>query len=338
MTALNGSLLETEQGGFVVAFDRAIDRPAAKVWAALTDPRILSNWLGEVEVDLRVGGNYIIRFRKMSVVMTGRITTLEPGRVLEYTWQENYGMPASSIRWEILPTAAGCSLKLLHSFTPASVLKEVVGFLAGWHKFLDAVPSAIDGELVPYADEKELDAEYRVRYLGSSGKHSSATFLTLPGVRIERLLPGPIERVWEHLTNTRLLQAWFGDNSHIEPRQGGVVRLMDGHIRGVVTQWRPPQKLSYTWNVFAPGDPPDAISAYPESYLTLTLERQGDGVLLVLNHLPVLERFEKQNAMGWHTFIDILSDTLEGAKVRTRPEYMTRNAARYGVDLNNLQR
>jgi hypothetical protein len=72
--------------------------------------------------------------------------------------------------------------------------------------------------------------------------------------------------------------------------------------------------------------------------LTLTLKRQGDEVLLVLDHLPVLERFEKQNAMGWHTFIDILSDTLEGVKVRTREEYMTRNAARYGVDLNNLQR
>jgi len=171
-----------------------------------------------------------------------------------------------------------------------------------------------------------------------TSKDSPATFLSLPGVRIERLLPGPVERVWEHLTNTRLLQAWFGEKSHIEPRQGGAVRLMDGHIRGVVTQWQPPRRLSYTWNVFNPGDPADAVSSYPESYLTLTLEPQGDEVLLVLNHLPVLERFEKQNAMGWHTFIDILADTLEGAKVQTRKEYMTRNAARYGVDLNNLQR
>jgi uncharacterized protein YndB with AHSA1/START domain len=166
----------------------------------------------------------------------------------------------------------------------------------------------------------------------------TATFVSVAGVRLERLLPGPIERVWEHLTNTQLLHAWFGEKSHIEPRQGGMVRLMDGHIRGTVTQWQPPQRLSYTWNVFAPGDPPDAVSAYPESYLTLTLEQQGDQVLLVLNHLPVLERFEKQNAMGWHTFIDILTDTLEGANVRSRKDYMTRNAAHYGVDLSNLAR
>lgn len=61
-----------------------------------------------------------------------------------------------------------------------------------------------------------------------TSKDSSATFLSLPGVRIERLLPGPVERVWEHLTNTRLLQGWFGEKSYIEPRQGGAVRLMDG--------------------------------------------------------------------------------------------------------------
>jgi uncharacterized protein YndB with AHSA1/START domain len=113
---------------------------------------------------------------------------------------------------------------------------------------------------------------------------------------------------------------------------------MDGHVRGIVTQWQPPHRLSYTWNVFAPGDPPDAVSAYPESYLTLTLQPQGDNVLLVLTHLPVLERFEKQNAMGWHTFLDILTDTLGGRKVLTRQEYVARNAARYGVDLNNLAR
>ena len=174
--------------------------------------------------------------------------------------------------------------------------------------------------------------------LDKADKDPSAQFLKQPGVRLERMLPGPIERVWEHLTNTKLLNAWFGDKSNIEPRQGGAVRLMDGHIRGVVTQWQPPNRLSYTWNVFAPADPPDAVSAYPESYLMLTLEPRGEKVLLVLTHLPVLERFEKQNAMGWHTFLDILADTLEGRKVGTRQEYMVRNSARYGVDMNNMAR
>jgi uncharacterized protein YndB with AHSA1/START domain len=338
MTQLDGSVRKTEDGGFIVAFDRLMDRPPAKVWAALTDPKLLANWLGDVELDLRTGGPFIIRFRRMSVVMTGQITALDPGRMLEYTWSENWGMPTSKVKWEVSPADRGCRVKLSHNFTSECVLDEVVGFAGGWHAFLDAIPIAADGKFVEYADEKALDAGYRARYVSKPDKERSAAFLKVPGVRLERVLPGPIERVWEHLTNTKLLHAWFGDNSSIEPRQGGAVRLMDGHIRGVVTQWQPPHRLSHTWNVFGPGDPPDAVCAYPESYLMLTLEPRGEEVLLVLTHLPVLERFEKQNAMGWHTFLDILSDTLEGRKVRTSKEYMVRNSVRYGVDLNNLAR
>jgi uncharacterized protein YndB with AHSA1/START domain len=338
VTTLDGTVLQTDDGGFIVAFDRLLDRPSDRVWAALTDPKILANWLGDVEVDLRVGGSYLIRFRRIAVVMTGMITALEPGRVLEYTWHENYGMPASRIRWEITPRGAGSRLKLSHVFTPSCVLREVVGFLAGWHAFLNAIRPAADGQYVEYADEKEFDLGYRARYVPSPEPDHSATFLKQPGVRLERLLPGPKERVWAHLTDPKLLPTWFGDGSDIEPRRGGAVRLMGGHIRGTVTQWQPPDSLTYTWNVFGPNDPEDAASIHPESYLTLRLQEAGDQVRLILTHLPVLEAFEKQNAMGWHTFVDILSDTLEGSPVRSRHEYMMRNSARYGVDLNNLAR
>ena len=155
-----------------------------------------------------------------------------------------------------------------------------------------------------------------------------------PMVRFERTVPGPIERVWEFLTNTERLPAWFGQGT-IEPREGGCVTLMDGHIRGVVTRWQPPRRLSYTWNVFTPGE---IESAYPESYLTVELEPRGDQVLLTLTHLPVLERFEKQNAMGWHTFLDLLDAALQGERAHTRATFMARNAQRYGVDLDNLAR
>ena len=153
-------------------------------------------------------------------------------------------------------------------------------------------------------------------------------------VRFERCLPGPIERVWEFLTDTARLPSWFGSGT-IEPRAGGAVRLMDGHIRGVVTQWEPPHKLAYTWNVFNPGEDK---SDYPESYLTITLEPAGDAVQLTLTHMPVLERFEKQNAMGWHTYLDMLGGAVRGEPVEARAVYMKRNAALYGVDLGNLAR
>jgi uncharacterized protein YndB with AHSA1/START domain len=170
--------------------------------------------------------------------------------------------------------------------------------------------------------------------MSDSDKSDSGIFDKASMVRFERLLPGPIERVWEFLSDPKRLPEWFGDGT-IMPQTGGAVNLMGGHIRGVVTQWDPPHRLAYTWNVFSPGE---AQSPYPESYLTLTLEPRGDEVLLTLTHVPVLERFEKQNAMGWHTYLDMLAAAVRGEAIEPRAAYMKRNAARYGVDLGNLAR
>lgn len=160
----------------------------------------------------------------------------------------------------------------------------------------------------------------------------------VPCVTFTRTLPGPIEKVWAHITDTRLLPAWFGDNSSIEPRQGGRVSLMGGHIRGTVTQWQPPKKLIYTWNVFGPDDAADAVSAYPESYPTFELKTRGSDVALTFTHFPVLERFVPQNAMGWHTMLDIIEAVMRTGTSDERRVYSQKNAALYGVDLNNLQR
>ena len=147
-------------------------------------------------------------------------------------------------------------------------------------------------------------------------------------VRFERTIHAPAEAIWPVLTDTARLPGWYGEG-RIEGRVGGAVRLMGGHIRGVVTQWRPTKKLSYTWNVFAPGQDE---SEFPESYLTLEL----DGGKLTLAHLPVLEAFAKLNAMGWHTFLDMVDAAARGAAVEPRESYMKRNAERYGVDLSKL--
>ena len=154
-------------------------------------------------------------------------------------------------------------------------------------------------------------------------------------VRFERLLNGSVQSVWEHLTDCEKLTGWYGDDGNIEPREGGKVHFSGGHIRGVVTQWKLNRVLAYTWNVFGPGD---AESPYPESYLRFELAPAGAEVRLVLLHLPILERFEKPNMMGWHTFLDMLAASARGGPVEDRSVYMKRNAALYGIDLNQLQR
>lgn len=151
-------------------------------------------------------------------------------------------------------------------------------------------------------------------------------------VRFERLLPGPVDNVWAVLTDAKRLPGWYGAGS-IEPQVGGKVDLMAGHIRGVVTQWKPGEQIAYSWNVFNPGD---TVSPYPESYLILTLEpTEEGGVILTLEHLPVLDRFVRLNAMGWHTYLDMVEAAARGEALKEREAYMTRNAKRYGIDLVN---
>lgn len=150
-------------------------------------------------------------------------------------------------------------------------------------------------------------------------------------VRFGRHLPGPPALAWNFLADTSRLPGWYGDGG-IEPRVGGAVSLLGGHIRGVVTQWQPPGRLAYTWNVYNPGD---AVSPYPESYLILTLAPAAEGTTFILEHLPVLDKFVKLNAMGWHTFIDMLEAAVRGEPVHPREHYMAQNARQYGVDLSN---
>jgi uncharacterized protein YndB with AHSA1/START domain len=144
-------------------------------------------------------------------------------------------------------------------------------------------------------------------------------------VRFERAIHASSDAIWSVLVDTQRLPGWYGEGT-IERRVGGAVSLMGGHIRGTVTQWLPAKKLAYTWNVFAPGQ---TISDFPESYLALEL----DGSRLTLTHLPVLEQFVKLNAVGWHTFLDMVDAAARGAPVESRETCMTRNAERYGVDL-----
>src|SRR5258708_19567017 len=45
-----------------VVFRRRYTKPVAKVWAALTTPERLEDWLGAANIDLRVGGNLHLTF------------------------------------------------------------------------------------------------------------------------------------------------------------------------------------------------------------------------------------------------------------------------------------
>jgi uncharacterized protein YndB with AHSA1/START domain len=157
-------------------------------------------------------------------------------------------------------------------------------------------------------------------------------------LRFERLLPGPIERVWAYLTEPGRRGTWLAAGP-MELRVGGRVELRFRHadlsprpeptperfrryedgatLHGRVTRCEPPRLLAYTWG----GD----------SEVTFELSPQGEDVLLALTHRRLRDRGEGSGvASGWHAHLGILADRLAGREPRPFWSAHAEAEARYG--------
>jgi uncharacterized protein YndB with AHSA1/START domain len=82
-----GSLRSADGQGVVRMQDR-FDTDIDDVWSALTDPRRLARWMGEVEGDLRLGGEFRARVLASGAEGTGRVDACEPPRRLLLTMRD----------------------------------------------------------------------------------------------------------------------------------------------------------------------------------------------------------------------------------------------------------
>jgi len=70
--------LGSADGKGIVRMETRLDAHIGDVWSALTDPTRLARWYGEVEGDLRVGGEYRARPFSSGWEGTGRVEACEP--------------------------------------------------------------------------------------------------------------------------------------------------------------------------------------------------------------------------------------------------------------------
>ena len=152
-----------ERHGDVVdlRYERHYPRPIETVWAALTDPIRLADWLSAATVEPREGGRYEL-FTERPRPMTGRITVWEPPRVLEYSWDTG-DAPINTVRWELSPDGAGTKLVLRH----LGMQFHWVGLvLPGWHSLLERLDGLLAGTPKPDSMERwrALQAVYVAEY------------------------------------------------------------------------------------------------------------------------------------------------------------------------------
>lgn len=146
-------------------------------------------------------------------------------------------------------------------------------------------------------------------------------------IRFERRLPGPIERVWDYLTDSEKRGTWLASGP-MELKVGGRVQLQFQHatlsprpeeipakyqqfengdaLEGRITEIDPPHLLSYTWGVG-----PQA------SIVTFELSEREEEILLVVEHRRLQADEELLSvAGGWHAHLNILVDRTNGRESR----------------------
>jgi uncharacterized protein YndB with AHSA1/START domain len=151
---------------------------------------------------------------------------------------------------------------------------------------------------------------------------SDYAVVTAPGtVRIERLLPGPVDRLWSYLTDPDKRAKWFAGGD-MELKVGGRVQLVFRNselttnddpapakyaveagevvMTSRIVEYDPPRLLAYTFGS-------------ENSVARFELTPRGDKVQLVVTHSG-LESMDAITSIagGWHTHLDILAARLEG--------------------------
>ena len=137
-------------------------------------------------------------------------------------------------------------------------------------------------------------------------------------VRLQRLLPGPVERVWAYLVDSDKRRQWLASGD-MQPAAGSPFRLTwhndalsdppgerpDGFgaehsMDSTVLEYDAPRRLVFTWGG---GD------------VAIDLEPEGDKVLLTLVHRGISDR---RNLLmigaGWHQHLDTLVARASGEK------------------------
>jgi uncharacterized protein YndB with AHSA1/START domain len=87
-----GSLQSADGKGVVRMQDR-FDTDIDDVWSAVTDPSRLARWYGEIEGDLRLGGEFRARLFASGWEGTGRVEACEPPRRLLLTMRDGDPQP-----------------------------------------------------------------------------------------------------------------------------------------------------------------------------------------------------------------------------------------------------
>ena len=136
-------------------------------------------------------------------------------------------------------------------------------------------------------------------------------------IRREIHIAAPPQAVYAYFTDPVKVLRWKGQDATLEPRPGGVYRLILGEgviVRGEYVRLTPYSQIVFTWGWEGDDSPlPPGASTVEVNFVA----EQG-GTLVSLRHYGLPSAVRQQHAEGWDYFLPrlehaIAEDTAAGA-------------------------
>jgi uncharacterized protein YndB with AHSA1/START domain len=137
-----GTLRRTEDGKGAVRMEDLYDTDIDDLWSALTDPRRLARWIGDVGGDLRLGGQFHARFTS-TWEGPGRVDACRAPHHLAVTMSP--GMPDQTVIEATLSSEQGKTRLVIEE--RGLPFGELAGYGAGWQAHVEDLTAHLHGQL-----------------------------------------------------------------------------------------------------------------------------------------------------------------------------------------------
>jgi len=140
-------------------------------------------------------------------------------------------------------------------------------------------------------------------------------------IRIERVLPAGIGRVYDAWTRAELLSQWYCPNPawdlkvQADVRVGGdyVVEMGPHVVRGIYLEVEPPHRLAFSWKWDGTEDEPTRVQ--------VELTEVADGTRMLLTHTDFATEEDAANhRMGWEPEMGRLAALLTAQQPDPAPD------------------
>lgn len=122
-----------------VIVEREVPFPPETIWRALTQPKLIEQWLMQSDFEPVVDHGFSFRADWGSVDC--KVVTIEPNRTLSYTWAA-YGLE-SVVTWTLTPTTTGTHLRMEQSGFRPDQQQAYQGARAGWQQFITSLERVV---------------------------------------------------------------------------------------------------------------------------------------------------------------------------------------------------